>query len=148
MGFLRGFVGLACVIFCHVFWPRASDLSFSTIYLRHFLRFLAWLYFGAGSLGSPPISVRSSEASESSFSWISVRRGWACPIFWRPTFFPLTMMILQIFFIFPMPCVHASPCPPRHATPMRCASYKNTLSFTEDNVSALVAFGVWSSGFG
>ena len=60
----RGFVGLAHVVFYHIFFGLTSCVSNLS---SHFCYFRLGCRYRAGSLGSPPIGVRSSEASVSSF---------------------------------------------------------------------------------
>ena len=81
------------------------------VVLKHDLRHFCLFWLGCApepalSKDSPPISVRSSEASIPPFldRPIDVRRGWACPFSLRPTFFPTTMMVLRIFFIATLSC--------------------------------------------
>ena len=149
MGFLRRLVGLPAWLptghasgllpsapICRVL--RSSPLSafFGLVALR-----------GRLSLGSPPISARSSEASVSSFPGSTYQ---------RPARMGVSHLLAPYVFsddddgssnflrlphavraCFTMP---STPC---HATPLRHAFCENTFSFTAIDVSAL-----WSSSFG
>ena len=80
LGFLRRFVGLAHVIFYHVFWPRSLCFRYIvlSIYLRDFLRLLVWLPLRLGDrLQSAfvPVKLRDPHFLDQP---VNVRRGWAC----------------------------------------------------------------------
>ena len=81
------------------------------VVLKHDLRHFCLFWLGCApepalSKDSPPISVRSSEASVSSFLGSANRRparmGVSLPL--APYVFPTTMMVLRIFFIATLSC--------------------------------------------
>ena len=126
------------------------------VVLKHDLRHFCLFWLGCApepalSKDSPPISVRSSEASIPPFldRPINVRRGWACPFSLRHTFFLTTMMVLRIFFIAALPCVHASPCSSRHVIRL-CVMHSTRIhSRSRPSTSPpLWPFVVWSHSFG
>ena len=120
LGFLRGFVVLAHVVFYHVFWPHYSYFRLIDLSLR-FCDFRLGFRYGAGSLGSPPIGVRSSEPSGSSFpgstdlhlapmgaSLFDARRLYLDDGI--SSDFPSSYLVLGFLFRPPCPARHTSPC--------------------------------------
>ena len=162
MGFLRRFVGLAHMIFYPSFYLSIFSFFASLLVFPIYLRvFSLGCCFGAGSLWDRlqsafvPVKLRDPHFLDRP---INVRRGWVCSssapdVFYVDdgdssnffVFVPQRIPRVNLGFPSSMSCMHASPCPPRHAMLRLCVVHHTRIHSRSRRTTSLPS---WSSAFG